>query len=562
MDRKLKVTYTVAECSEFHHMGEYHDGIKTVKEAVDLYNSIPPERMNAIPSIGIALIDANTGQDFAQFDLVTRNGIDMDMLNYYPYVEKNTAAQYGIAEILYRFKELEVHGNVPKDIRDKVKIVENREQGAERLKDITDKLEQGVKDVFESDNYKEFLKTMAKFPRYSVNNSILIMMQKPEASLCQSFTGWKQMGRYVKKGEKGIKILAPAPYKVTRLMDKLDDKGKPVVDKDGEHVKEEVEMQVTAFKVVNTFDLSQTDGKELPSLGVNELEGNVDRYPVFIEALKQVCPVPITFEDIKGEAKGYYHTEEKRIAIQKGMSELQTIKTAIHEMAHQMLHSEKDAVKDKTRNSKEVEAESVAYTVCQHYGIDTSDYSFSYVAGWSSGKETTELKASLDVIRKAANDMITKIDEKEQELIAQKAAVLKEEKIDALVNDLDQFAKDLYPYDYQDNTEGNPEYNTAAMKAQLYKNNGLDIKKGIEEALENGDIPDDLVDTAKSLVGRLDEFYKEKSVEETKDEVAPDSKEQDKSKKESVRDKLAKEKNKAKKKSTPKQSKKKDEVTI
>lgn len=298
-------------------------------------------------------------------------------------------------------------------------MIEVREKQADQLKDITDKLEQGVAGVFSSDKYKQFLDTMAKFPRYSVNNTILIMMQKPDAQVCQSFTGWKEMGRYVKKGEKGIKILAPAPYTIQKEQNVLDEKGSPVLDHDGEPLRETVEVKINAFKVVNTFDISQTDGKELPSIGVNELTGDVERYQTMFEALKQSCPVPIAFENIPSGAKGYYNKLEKRIALQEGMSEVQTVKTLIHEMAHQKLHDTGNGVESQSRSSKEVEAESVAYTVCQHYGIDTSDYSFSYVAGWSEGKEMKELKASLDTIRRTASEMISDIEEKLEMLVTE-----------------------------------------------------------------------------------------------------------------------------------------------
>lgn len=261
--------------------------------------------------------------------------------------------------------------------------------------------------------------------QYSVNNSLLIMMQKPDAQLCQSFTGWKQMGRYVKKGEKGISILAPAPYKIEREQTKLDEKGRPVFDADGEPVKEKVEVTIRAFKVVKTFDLSQTDGKELPTIGPSELVGNIEGYPKLLQALQEISPVPVSFELIDGDAKGFYHLEDKKIVVQDGMSEVQTIKTLLHEMAHQKLH-DKDNVpeaKDISRNGKEVEAESVAYVVCQHYGINTSDYSFSYVAGWSEGKETPELKASLDKIRQTASEFIYQIDQKMEVLMADKGQV-------------------------------------------------------------------------------------------------------------------------------------------
>lgn len=304
---------------------------------------------------------------------------------------------------------------------DPKKAAEDRKQ---EMKDITDRLEQGVSEIFQSEKYQQFLDTMAKFPQYSLNNNLLIMIQKPDATLCQSYTGWKQMGRFVKKGEKGIRILAPAPYKMEREQDKLDEKGKAVLDKDGEPVKETVQINITAFKPVSTFDLSQTDGEPLPTIGASELTGSVEGYATLFEAIKESSPVPIGFEDIKGGAKGYFHTEENRIAIQEGMSEVQNVKTAIHEMAHAKLHNmeAQKAREDggQTRSSKEVEAESVAYTVCQHFGIDTSDYSFAYVAGWSQGKEMLELKESLNTIRTAASELITAIDEKAQELIAEK----------------------------------------------------------------------------------------------------------------------------------------------
>lgn len=298
------------------------------------------------------------------------------------------------------------------------------EQRKAEMKDITEKLENGVQDVFNSEQFQNLLDTMAKFPHYSVNNNILIMMQKPDATLVQSYTGWKKMGRFVKKGEKGIRILAPAPFKLEKEQEKLDEAGKVILDKDGEAVKEKVEINLTAFKPVSTFDISQTEGEPLPSIGVDELTGSVEGYQTLFEAIKSASPVPIGFEDIKSGAKGYFHVEDNRIAINNGMSEIQTVKTAIHEMAHAKLHNV-EAQKDnkQSKNSKEVEAESVAYTVCQHYGIDTSDYSFAYVATWSQGKEMPELKESLNTIREATADLITKIDEKVQELMAEKEPI-------------------------------------------------------------------------------------------------------------------------------------------
>ena len=285
------------------------------------------------------------------------------------------------------------------------------------MEEITSKLEKGVKDIFSSDNYKEYLNFCAKLPRYSVNNQILIMLQKPDATMCQSFTGWKDMNRFVRKGEKGIRILAPAPYKMQKEQDKTDASGKAILDKDGEPVKETVEITVNAFKPVSTFDISQTEGEPVPTVGVSELTGSVEGYEALLAAIKEVVPVPISFEQIDSGAKGYFHLEENRIVVQEGMSEAQTVKTLLHEASHQALHS-KEAMEQsgdkKSKNQKECEAESVAYVVCQHYGIDTSDYSFAYVATWSADKEVPELKASLDTIRRTAADLIVKIDEKVQ----------------------------------------------------------------------------------------------------------------------------------------------------
>ena len=305
-------------------------------------------------------------------------------------------------------------------------MAENK--NAQQVREITDKLEQGIKELFESERFKEYLRTMSKFYNYSFNNTLLIAMQKPEATYVAGYTSWQRnFDRQVMKGEKGIKILAPAPYKAQEEREKIDPlTQKPVIGADGKAVTETVEVLRPAFKVVSVFDVSQTDGKELPDIIVDELKGTVENYEAFFDALRQESPVPISFEDIPGGAKGFFSPVESRIAIQEGMSEIQTVKTAIHEIAHAKLHAvkpdEKAAPEDKKdRHTKEVEAESVAYTVCQRYGIETSDYSFGYIAGWSSGKETKELKSSLDTIRKTAAEMIEGIDSKLKVLLAEKA---------------------------------------------------------------------------------------------------------------------------------------------
>jgi antirestriction protein ArdC len=305
-------------------------------------------------------------------------------------------------------------------------MAENR--NAQQVREITDKLEQGIKELFESEKFKEYLTTMSKFYNYSFNNTLLIAMQKPDATLIAGYTSWQRnFDRHVMKGEKGIKILAPAPYKAQEEREKIDPATqKPVLDADGKPVTETVEVLRPAFKVVSVFDVSQTDGKELPDIAVDELTGSVENYAAFFEALKQESPVPISFEDIPGGAKGYFSHAENRIAIQEGMSEIQTVKTAIHEIAHAKLHAinpdEKVAPEErKDRHTKEVEAESVAYTVCQRYGIETSDYSFGYIAGWSSDKDTKELKGSLETIRSTAAEMIESIDAKLKVLLAEKS---------------------------------------------------------------------------------------------------------------------------------------------
>lgn len=325
------------------------------------------------------------------------------------------------------------------EIKEVSPIVLTSENQKDRLKEITDRLEQGILEVFESERYKEYLRVMSKFHHYSFNNTMLIALQKPDASLIAGFSAWKNShGRTVKKGEKGIRIIAPAPFKVRQEMEKLDPKtNMPLVGADGKAVTEEREITIPAYKVVSVFDVSQTEGKELPSIGVNELTGDVSQYEDFFTALKKASPVPIALEHVEGSAHGYYHLAEKRIAIDDNMSELQTLKTAIHEIAHAKLHDiDLNAPKEEKENhpnqrTREVEAESVAYTVCQHYGLDTSDYSFGYVAGWSSGKELSELKGSLETIRLAASELIDSIDGHFKELQRERENELSEKETES-----------------------------------------------------------------------------------------------------------------------------------
>lgn len=287
-----------------------------------------------------------------------------------------------------------------------------------KVQQLTEKLEQGIKDVFESENYKDFLKFMSKFHNYSYGNTLLILMQKPEASLVAGYKTWQnKFKRQVKRGERGIAILAPAPYKTVKTVEKIDpDTKKPILDQDGKPVLEEREVTYCKFKVVHVFDISQTEGEPVPFIE-DELTGDVANYDLLFESLRSVSPFPIFFEEIQGMAKGYCSPKERKIVLRPGMDQAQNIKTAIHEITHADLHAE-DALTmaKRDRNTEEVQAESVAFIVCSHYGIDASDYSFNYLANWSSGKELKELKQSLDTIQRQAADLIDRIDKKFFEL--------------------------------------------------------------------------------------------------------------------------------------------------
>ena len=333
-----------------------------------------------------------------------------------PVPEEYRVMAYPAPEILREESKVQPEAATPAKAPQPVTpILLNGQNSAERMKEITDRLETGIQELFESERYKAYLTTMSKFHSYSFNNTLLIAMQGGQ--LVAGYNKWRDdFHRNVRKGEKAIKILAPAPFKAKKEVQKLDAQGRPVMGKDGKPVTEVKEIQVPAFKIVSVFDVSQTEGEPLPSIGVEELTGSVERYGEFFKALEQTSPVPIGFEDIPSGSHGYYHLTEKRIAIQEGMSELQTLKTAIHEIAHSKLHAidpEAPAIEQADRpdsRTREVQAESVAYAVCQHYGLDTSDYSFGYVAGWSSGKDLKELKASLETIRATAHELITTID--------------------------------------------------------------------------------------------------------------------------------------------------------
>ena len=380
----------------------------------------------------------------------------------------------------------------------------------EKVKEITDKLEAGIKELMDSDKFKEYLKCLSKFHNYSLGNTILIALQKPDATLVAGYTAWKnQFGRQVQKGEQGIRILAPTPYKRKMEVDVIDPStGQARMNPDGTKATELKEIMVLAFKVVNVFDVSQTDGRPIPSIGVNELTGDVRQYEMFFEALKRSCPVPIAFEQIDSGAKGYYHTVDHRIALQEGMSQVQTIKTLIHEMTHQHLHSKdpKEMSPEEprlTRNAKEVEAESVAYTVAQHFGIETSDYSFAYIAGWSAGKDTPELKASLDRIRTAADELITGINMQLQILHKEKMAEL-ETQAETLAVKLDELSYDFDYYGYVDAVDDREA--VVQQNKEMLLENGTQVEGILEFLQEVVDNDGDCSARAAALITEVKEF--------------------------------------------------------
>lgn len=282
----------------------------------------------------------------------------------------------------------------------------------ERLAELTDRLESGIKDLYASGRYADYLAAMSKFHSYSYGNALLILFQCPTATNVAGYNTWKNVfDRQVKRGEKGIQILAPCPYQRAAMVEKKDPAtGETLYGADGKPVKEPGFVRATRFRIVTVFDVSQTEGRELPNISVSELSGEVTGFEDISARLSALSPLPIVFEAVSGRAKGYCSFDEGRIVVQPGMSQVQTLKTMIHEIAHGKLHPPDFLESNpKLRREKEVEAESVAYVVCQHFGIDTSDYSFGYVAGWSRGRELAELKASLDTIHSTAGEIINAI---------------------------------------------------------------------------------------------------------------------------------------------------------
>lgn len=364
---------------------------------------------------------------------------------------------------------------------------------------IMQSLESGVEELFTSNRYQEFLKTMAKFHNYSFNNTMLIAMQRPDATLVTSYKNWQSMGRQVMKGEKGITIIAPAPYKKMKEKEVLDENQRPIMGTDGKPKTEKVEVTVPHFKAVTVFDIAQTSGEPIQTLAPELLTAAVQDFDSFMQAIQKISPVPIRFDEIAGNANGYYHNADKEIVIKKGLSESQTLKTAIHETAHAKLH-DKEIMEslgvEKDRLTKEVEAESVAYCVCSSFGLDTSDYSFPYIAGWSSSREMKEMKASMDVIRKTAGEMIDQLTEELEIILEEKQKTELHEKYGILVDALEAAG---YRYDYRESEPGHivlaPD-GTHEIAGYLQFESWGDIKDWLEDTIAEGTDISERVDRA------------------------------------------------------------------
>lgn len=364
---------------------------------------------------------------------------------------------------------------------------------------IMQSLESGVEELFTSNRYQEFLKTMAKFHNYSFNNTMLIAMQRPDATLVTSYKNWQSMGRQVMKGEKGITIIAPAPYKKMKEKEVLDENQRPIMGTDGKPKTEQVEVTVPHFKAVTVFDIAQTSGEPIQTLAPELLTAAVRDFDSFMQAIQKISPVPIRFDEIDGNANGYYHNADKEIVIKKGLSESQTLKTAIHETVHAKLH-DKEIMEslgvEKDRLTKEVEAESVAYCVCSSFGLDTSDYSFPYIAGWSSSREMKEMKASMDVIRKTAGEMIDQLTEELEIILEEKQKTELHEKYGILVDALEAAG---YRYDYRESEPGHivlaPD-GTHEIAGYLQFESWGDIKDWLEDTIAEGTDISERVDRA------------------------------------------------------------------
>ena len=411
-------------------------------------------------------------------------------------------------------------------IEGRVNIMADKPTNRERLQQITAGIEQGIKELFESEKYMRYLSVMSRFHRYSVNNTMLIYMQKPDATLVAGYNKWKnQFERHVKKGEHGITIIAPTPFKKKIEEQKLDpDTKAPILDAEGKAVMEEREVEIPMFRPVKVFDVSQTDGKPLPELA-SSLSGNVQNYEAFMEALRRSAPVPLSVEPMAANMDGYFSPDQQRIAIRAGMSEVQTVSAAVHEIAHSKLHNyakaqeeaaragDKEPPKKKDRNTEEVEAESISYAVCQYYGIQTGENSFGYIANWSQGKELPELRASLETINKTAGELINDIDRhykvicKERGIDLTAALEPQLDPIEQLAADIDQFSFDYDTYEYRDQVD-NREDALRELTATLRSGDASGVRDWLQEFADENE-PGEAVTKAAELLDRLDQLVPE-----------------------------------------------------
>ena len=431
------------------------------------------------------------------------------------------------------------HQSTIANLERRVNIMADKPTNRERLQEITAGIEQGIKELFESEKYIRYLSVMSKFHRYSVNNTMLIYMQKPEATLVAGFNKWKnQFERHVKKGEHGITIIAPTPYKKKIEEMKRDpDTHAPILDADGKAVMEEKEIEIPMFRPVKVFDVSQTDGKPLPELA-SSLSGTVPHYEAFLEAVRRSAPVPIEFEPMADNTDGYFSSDKQRIAIRSGMSEVQTVSATVHEVAHSKLHNRQkmqetsaagdntaDQPKPKDRNTEEVEAESISYAVCQYFGIQTGENSFGYIASWSKDKDLKELRASLETINKTSCELINDIERHYKEICKERGIDLsaapepEQDPIEQLAADIDQFTFDYAPYEYRNNADSREDA-LHELTATLRSGDASGVREWLQNIV-NEDEPDETTQKADELMERLDQLVPVLEPEQL-DEPEPD----------------------------------------
>ena len=431
------------------------------------------------------------------------------------------------------------HQSTIANLERRVNIMADKPTNRERLQEITAGIEQGIKELFESEKYMRYLSVMSKFHRYSVNNTMLIYMQKPEATLVAGFNKWKnQFERHVKKGEHGITIIAPTPYKKKIEEMKRDpDTHAPILDADGKAVMEEKEIEIPMFRPVKVFDVSQTDGKPLPELA-SSLSGTVPHYEAFLEAVRRSAPVPIEFEPMADNTDGYFSSDKQRIAIRSGMSEVQTVSATVHEVAHSKLHNRQkmqetsaagdntaDQPKPKDRNTEEVEAESISYAVCQYFGIQTGENSFGYIASWSKDKDLKELRASLETINKTSCELINDIERNYKEICKERGIDLtaatepQQDSIEQLAADIDQFTFDYDPYEYRNNADSREDA-LHELTATLRSGDASGVREWLQNIV-NEDEPDETTQKADELMERLDQLVPVLEPEQL-DEPEPD----------------------------------------